>query len=104
MAATRSHAPHPHTLQGASGNVSLVVGHLKSYEHMGQFSVACLAGCACDPRMVDGNHVHKTSQLYMAEQAVTQHCARVMRGCSRACVAGAACRSAREGRELQAPA
>ena len=36
------------------------VGMLKSYQHMGIADVACVAGCTCEPRSFD---LHVTEQV-----------------------------------------
>ncbi len=56
---------------GPETNVSLSVGHLKSYEHMGWFEVTCVEGCICDPMKRDGHHTEKVSQLYHAKMQVS---------------------------------
>ncbi|KAL4422279.1 hypothetical protein ABPG75_008476 [Micractinium tetrahymenae] len=51
---------------GPEDKVTLGVAHLKSYEHMGKFSVTCVEGCACDPLTGDGHGTDKWSQLNFA--------------------------------------
>ena len=34
--------------------VSLGIAHLRSYENMGTFEVACVEGCTCNSTVVDG--------------------------------------------------
>ncbi|KAL3132821.1 hypothetical protein ABBQ38_006746 [Trebouxia sp. C0009 RCD-2024] len=36
--------------------VTLGIGHLKSYERMGQALVSCVSGCSCHPRTIDGHN------------------------------------------------
>ncbi|EFN53595.1 expressed protein [Chlorella variabilis] len=59
--------------QEAGYNVSLGVGHLKSYEHMGWWEMTCVEGCACDPLTRNGHHVtpEKQSQLFHAMALVS---------------------------------
>lgn len=45
-------------------NVTLAIGHLQSYEHMGQFEVTCTQGCVCDPLKQDGHNEERASQLH----------------------------------------
>ena len=57
--------------------VVLGVGHLKSYERMGQALVSCTSGCTCKPTVFDGhNPATLASQEFWAYVAVTQseHC------------------------------
>ncbi|KAL4419206.1 hypothetical protein ABPG77_000600 [Micractinium sp. CCAP 211/92] len=51
---------------GPEERVTLGVAHLKSYEHMGKFSVACVEGCSCDLLIADGHGTEKWSQLNFA--------------------------------------
>ena len=53
--------------------VTLGIGHLKSYEHMGQALVSCVSGCICKPTVFDGHNPASTaSQEFWAYVAVTQ--------------------------------
>ena len=53
--------------------VTLGIGHLKSYEHMGQALVSCISGCVCEPTVFDGhNPASFASQEFWAYVAVTQ--------------------------------
>ena len=53
--------------------VTLGIGHLKSYEHMGQALVTCISGCTCEPTVFDGhNPATLASQEFWAYVAVTQ--------------------------------
>lgn len=56
----------------AGSNVTVGIGHLKSYERMGIFLLECVAGCACDPLLVDGSLNDRGSQLHLAQLAATQ--------------------------------
>ena len=59
--------PDPSTL------VTLGIGHLKSYERMGQALVSCVSGCTCNPTAFDGhNPASPASQEFWAYVAVTQ--------------------------------
>jgi hypothetical protein len=52
-------------------NVTLGISYLKSYAQMGQFSVACEEGCACDAVVVDAHDtVEKVSQTHTVQLAV----------------------------------
>lgn len=53
--------------------VTLGIGHLKSYERMGQALVSCVSGCTCEPAVFDGHNPASTaSQEFWAYVAVTQ--------------------------------
>ncbi|KAL3149582.1 hypothetical protein ABBQ32_002354 [Trebouxia sp. C0010 RCD-2024] len=53
--------------------VTLGIGHLKSYERMGQALVSCISGCACQPTTFDGHNPASTaSQEFWAYVAITQ--------------------------------
>ena len=53
--------------------VTLGIGHLKSYERMGQALVSCVSGCTCAPTIFDGHSPTSTaSQEFWAYVAVTQ--------------------------------
>ena len=53
--------------------VTLGIGHLKSYERMGQALVTCVSGCTCKPTVFDGhNPASFASQEFWAYVAVTQ--------------------------------
>ena len=59
--------PDPSTM------VTLGIGHLKSYERMGQALVSCVSGCMCNPTVFDGhNPASLASQEFWAYIAVTQ--------------------------------
>lgn len=59
--------PDPNT------EVALGIGHLRSYERMGQAQVSCLSGCTCAPMQFDGHMPEvKASQEFWAYMAVTQ--------------------------------
>ncbi|CAL8471753.1 g11295 [Coccomyxa elongata] len=49
------------TVQNSSEPVLLILGILKSYEHMGQAVLACESGCTCKPLKFDGHHTIKES-------------------------------------------
>ena len=56
-----------------SAVVTLGVGHLKSYERMGQALVNCISGCSCTPTIFDGHNPATTaSQEFWAYVPVTQ--------------------------------
>ena len=53
--------------------VALGIGHLRSYERMGQAQVSCVSGCTCSPMRFDGHMPEvKASQEFWAYMAVTQ--------------------------------
>ena len=53
--------------------VTLGIGYLKSYEHMGQASVSCVSGCMCKQTLFDGHNPASTaSQEFWAYVPVTQ--------------------------------
>ena len=54
------------------GTVTLQVGHLKSYEHMGTAEVACVSGCSCEPMVFDGNIWERVSQSYFVDMRVSR--------------------------------
>ncbi|KAL4427737.1 hypothetical protein ABPG75_001826 [Micractinium tetrahymenae] len=56
----------------ANSTVAVTVAFLRSYEHMGQFSVECVQGCTCPPLRIDGIHEHKNSLLSMESVLVTR--------------------------------
>jgi hypothetical protein len=59
--------PDPSTM------VTLGIGHLKSYERMGQALVSCVSGCTCNPTVFDGhNPASLASQEFWAYVAVSQ--------------------------------
>ncbi|KAA6418426.1 MAG: hypothetical protein FRX49_11586 [Trebouxia sp. A1-2] len=59
--------PDPSTM------VTLGIGHLKSYERMGQALVSCVSGCVCNPTVFDGhNPASLASQEFWAYIAVSQ--------------------------------
>ncbi len=49
------------TVKASSEPVLLILGILKSYEHMGQAVIACESGCTCKPLKFDGHHTIKES-------------------------------------------
>lgn len=53
------------TVKPSSEPVLLILGILKSYEHMGQAVMACESGCTCQPLKFDGHH--------MIRESVTKH-------------------------------
>ena len=56
-----------------SAMVTLGIGHLKSYERMGQALVSCVSGCLCNPTVFDGhNPATLASQEFWAYIAVSQ--------------------------------
>jgi hypothetical protein len=48
----------------AVGDVDVVLTYLRSYEHMGQANVTCIAGCTCAGARVDA---HRTEHVSVAE-------------------------------------
>ncbi|KAG2488702.1 hypothetical protein HYH03_012702 [Edaphochlamys debaryana] len=53
-------------------NVSMQLGFLHSYEHMGRAAVSCEDGCACDPWVLDGHTEVRNSQTLLSAFPVTQ--------------------------------
>jgi len=53
--------------------VTMQVGHLKSYEHMGVALAECTSGCNCEPKEIDSHHTLHLSQTYLATLKVSQH-------------------------------
>ena len=53
------------------GMSALVVGYLRSYEHMGQASLTCIKGCKCAPTVIDAHDPETVSVLELHEVAVT---------------------------------
>ncbi len=51
------------TVRNSSEPVLLILGILKSYEHMGQAVLACESGCTCTPLKFDGHHTVKESVI-----------------------------------------
>ncbi|GAB4814840.1 hypothetical protein N2152v2_001886 [Parachlorella kessleri] len=45
----------------APPGVQVLLGYLKSYEHMGTATVACVSGCSCDPVTIDGHWERQAS-------------------------------------------
>mmetsp|Transcript_3873 Transcript_3873/g.8308 ORF Transcript_3873/g.8308 Transcript_3873/m.8308 type:complete len:495 (-) Transcript_3873:846-2330(-) len=52
--------------------VTMQVGHLKSYEHMGKAKVECVSGCTCNAPVLDGHCVERNSQLHLFNFYVSQ--------------------------------
>lgn len=56
-----------------ASTVTLGIGHLKSYERMGQALVSCVSGCTCQPTVFDGHNPYSpASQEFWAYVAVSQ--------------------------------
>lgn len=56
-----------------SAVITLGIGHLKSYERMGQALVNCVSGCTCTPTVFDGhNPATLASQEFWAYVPITQ--------------------------------
>lgn len=51
----------------------MILIHLRSYQHMGQARVSCVAGCACEASVVESHHPQEhASQLSLHEVEVSQ--------------------------------
>ena len=53
--------------------MTLLLAYLKSYEHMGIASMACMQGCTCRTRLVDGHQMARESTTHLHELLVSQH-------------------------------
>ena len=49
----------------------IVVGFLRSYQHMGRAAVTCVSGCVCRPSTIDAHDAHKSSTLKLHEVEIT---------------------------------
>lgn len=47
--------------------------HLKGYKRMGTAEVACVAGCTCDPTILDGTWEQEATLMQIHSFKVTQH-------------------------------
>lgn len=47
--------------------VSLMLGHLKSYESMGAAYVQCVSGCACNDSVIEGTWDRRATLMQMHE-------------------------------------
>jgi len=61
------------------GMSALVVGFLRSYEHMGRASLTCVKGCNCAPTVIDAHNPETVSVLELHEVPVTASSACVVR-------------------------
>ena len=52
------------TPAAASGRMTVELGVLRSYEHMGRARVGCTATCRCEELEVDAHHAERSSQVY----------------------------------------
>ncbi|PSC68097.1 CRT (chloroquine-resistance transporter)-like transporter [Micractinium conductrix] len=64
---------------GRSGEATVLLGHLRSYQGMGMARVECASGCTCAPSDVDGLWEQQVSLMQLHAITVTQHPACVLR-------------------------
>ena len=61
-------------MEHADSEVMLAVAYLVSYEHMGRFSIQCVAGCQCaGVHDVSATHTHHTSVEKLHYFTASQH-------------------------------
>lgn len=66
---TRSHD----TIIDNNNNNDMVLAYLRSYEHMGKFSVECISGCSCDGMKLNGHWTEHKSVTEIEIFPVSQH-------------------------------
>ena len=77
--AVTSRFAHTANASAAAENATLAVTFLTSYEHMGDASLACVDGCACDGATLEGHVAAHVSLQRTVELPVSQASACVLR-------------------------
>ena len=67
----RQRQPPNGTAQTRGWPLQVVIGYLRSYQHMGRANVTCVKGCTCFPSTIDAHSSEKMSVLRLHELIVT---------------------------------